>query len=239
MSEQEPVYDFLEESGDLICIRSKDLRYEFKKRSDQRGTYQGKVIYTTDLLQEVLTKERINKVLGCRCKLCDLLTQQTPLGDDKGLATRIVKDIDRQQLLIALVLMGGLFAMRHLDQHTCYTIESTLSEIPKCQSLRSKLFANFQQPHSNYCPHTVRHSDSRQFLDCLVSQFLQRLREAGKKVHVPYFQLNNSLRIFRDKQNLPFIDRHSLPSLSKDRWRQFYGFKIHEDYCDENLKVGP
>ncbi len=240
MPDSERRVDFLIKSNKLSrCRLSRYFVHTLEtKAAENDRNENGDIIYSSSLMTRVFTKSRVSEVLRCECSLCKKKTQETDPDDDDRLAAKIVKDPGHQKLLIALALMGGTFAVRQLDDHMCDTVEKTLDEVTNQPELQEKLFARFGD-NWNHCPHNGQHFSSRRYepLICFGDQFLERLHKICWRVNVPTFQADNQLKMFRTRQNMPFVNQVTLKNRCRDCNRRFYKFTVHESHCDNSLKV--
>lgn len=239
-------FDFLGNAKTPPCISPKLKRRLLKKAETKKnGEYGDKIVdqnivFTAHTLQNVFSKDIVFQVLRCSCQNCNLAARRTPPVEDDRRAEEVSKSLSYQRLLAALAFMGATFAIRRLHEHTCDTIEKTLDRISRRRDLRDSLFEGFRLFwREEHCTHDRQHIASRHtdLLQCLEMQFVAQLRSSAWIVSVPYFQANNLLRRFSERQNMPFINEINLNIGGADNARKFYKFQIHPDCCDEKLRV--
>lgn len=238
-------FDFLEhaQSGEPKCL-ARTAAYmltseKHAERKENRGygsiEAEERILVTDRVLQVALRESILKQFLRCGCQVCGPITSKTDPVDDAKLARLIAQDIQHQRLFAALTLIGGIFAVRILYKHNLNSIGEVEASMPGQESLRRKLFAPFERAwRSSQCCHERTHA-TPDYLICLEESFLEQLKAKRWIVTTPKFEADNLLREFGDRQNMPFIDEEQLPETQGDR--AFFKFKIHSEYCDEQLRV--
>jgi hypothetical protein len=194
------------------------------------------IIISESVLRRIFNEYNIVQVLRCSCKICIEVTKTVPRKDDEDMARQIAANKERLILLATLAFIGGTFAMRLLSRHAIHNIDQALD--PHRMSYpRESLFRRFiNAPDLPPCRHSPQHTESNAVY-CLDERFRECLRAKAWILRTPTFQANNLARQFSDRQNMPFINEQSLSYRATSESRQFFQFMIHEDFCDEKLKV--
>lgn len=194
------------------------------------------IIISESVLRRIFNQDNIVKVLRCSCKICIEVTETVPKKDDEDMARQITADKEQLILLATLAFIGGTFAMRLLSRHAIHSVDQALDP-DRMSHPRESLFRRFTNtPVLSQCCHSPKHTESNA-VDCLDERFRECLRAKAWILRIPTFQANNLARQFSDRQNMPFINERPLSYRVTPESRQFFQFMIHEEFCDEKLKV--
>lgn len=187
------------------------------------------ILISTKALHDIFSASKIKKVLRCECDICRDGTKATPSEMDGATASAIASHDGQLKLFVTLSLMGGTFAMRELYKDSLHTVAAALEKKQYPEDLRTKLFTRFSTHNSlQGQPHPLKY---------LESVFRSSLRSKAWILEVPTFRMNDDTRQFREPQNFPFVQEQRLHHRAAPGDRAFFSFRIHDDFCESDLRV--
>lgn len=208
-----------------LDLRNGLIEHAVRKDGVFRNAVDRNLLFPPSIIQNVLSKDKMNNVLNCRCKICCAVKGRDQ-GRDQGrdlLISNILKDDRQRRLSAVLVFMGAGFAARYIFSLSTRGFGFNICE----DSIKSKLFeplssADVAETFSN--PEQV------------TKNFLHTLKIFYRLFDSPKMTLESN-HTDLSGENLPFIDEKELNSDNPQNSKLFT-FKIHREFKDTNIPVG-
>ena len=209
-----------------LILREELIKAAVKKNGDPRDMRDKNLLFPPTIVRKALDRDRVAKVLGCKCSICCSVKGRDLLTDNILIDAVTTEEGDEQrQLFAVLVFMGAGFAARHLCSfHTRGWDVATRKD-----SIRSTLF---EPLNLGRVTGMARDFPAPQQVTEI---FLALYRQFWRLFASPMMKLG-SHETNLSGENLPFVNVGRL-SNDKSSFGSLFTFEIHEEFRGAKIPV--
>jgi hypothetical protein len=211
-----------------VTLREELIQVAVKKNGDLRDGRDKNLLFPPTVIRKALSKEKVTKVLGCKCKICCAVKGRDLLNSSILIDAVTTEDGDEQrQLFAVLVFIGAGFAARHLCSfHTRGWDFNTRKD-----SIRSDLFEPLLSDQSTGIARDFPIPEPQQ-----VSEMFLTTLETFRRLFASPTMILDSHTTNLSGENLPFVNVERL-SRDKSSFGLLFTFEIHKEFRGPKIPV--